>query len=459
MTPAENSRTPALRDYLQGIGESDCGLQRKENQDSLLVLETPSFHLYGVADGMGGSQGGSVASRLAISALEETARTAKWNQFTLPSAFLEAHRHIREEISRNPDLEKMGTTLVSLAIFEDRIFLANVGDSRAYHYHAGRLTKLTEDHTLVADLLKNGAITPQQARSNPMSHVLTQSVGSKDPVHVDFWASLSGAGCGDRFILCSDGLHSQVTDEEISQICSSGSALEVTQALIKRANEKGGRDNVTVIVVDVGETCSRMASAKGIVFKKLNPETSRIDDASLTKMPKLTAAAKPVMRAIPEPRPLVAQINPILAAAFLFSMFLLGLYVGSQEASWSLRKIAPPRYVDRARSESSTERGAENTPLRKGGIDSHQAFLARGSEDLADRAAKIARINPGIESALAKYNSARSAYLDAAQTLLTNPPNEKREQEVLRLLSSYEQARRELDEVVRSSSPRSNKDQ
>ena len=197
-----------------------------------------------VADGMGGHVAGEVASRLAINA-------AASSQLPPVDRVQEANKAIREEVSRQPALAGMGTTMTLAYLHNGNATLAHVGDSRAYIYRKGKLTQLTEDHTVAAQYVALGQLDADEAASHPQRHILTRTLGLDMLVDVDEVEISLRAG--DRLLICSDGLTEMVDDEVIAESLAEGAAEDVAWRLVERANEAGGTDNVTVIVIDVVE--------------------------------------------------------------------------------------------------------------------------------------------------------------------------------------------------------------
>jgi protein phosphatase len=234
-------------------GATDVGRVRTINQDSFLLL--PDRSMFAVADGMGGHQGGEVASQLAIEALR--AGYADGDPDALVDAIEEANLQIHERGEADPNLRGMGTTVVAVAIVpesagDDRssLVVANVGDSRAYLFRDGDLTQITEDHSMVADLVREGRITEAEAEVHPQRNIVTRVLGVYDQVDIDLWPV--DAVRGDRLLLCSDGLFNEVAADQIAAVLRRlADPQEASDELVRRALEGGGRDNVTVVVVDV----------------------------------------------------------------------------------------------------------------------------------------------------------------------------------------------------------------
>ena len=225
------------------------GMVRDNNEDALFPKtsgESTSDAVLVVADGMGGHVAGEVASRIAVN----TAASATLDPEDRVAA---ANRAIREEVAREPKLEGMGTTMTLVALSgAGMATLAHVGDSRAYLLRNGELSQLTEDHTVAAEYVAAGQISEEEARTHPQRHMLTRTLGLTRFVNVDtVEVSLQA---GDRMLLCSDGLNEMVTDSEISQALGAATSVDdVAWQLVELANEAGGLDNISVIVVEVAD--------------------------------------------------------------------------------------------------------------------------------------------------------------------------------------------------------------
>ena len=231
--------------FSHGVATS-VGRVRRVNEDSYLAVPP----IYAVADGMGGHGSGDVASRLAIEAL---ARCVE-----LRPLFTEAVQHALEEanqviVSRAEPPSRMGTTVAGLAGLEtaggDQLMVFNVGDSRVYLLAADRVVQLTVDHSEVQELVLAGVLTREQARTHPRRNIVTRALGSAPTVHSDHW--LLPAVGGDRFLICSDGLTGELPDEVILPLLTVGSPQQAAESLVAAANDAGGRDNITAVVVDI----------------------------------------------------------------------------------------------------------------------------------------------------------------------------------------------------------------
>jgi protein phosphatase len=235
---------------------TDTGRVRSANQDSYVVL--PDRGLYVVADGMGGAQGGEVASRLAVETIEASYVDPSVDALT--DAIAEANHRIFTAADDDPALHGMGTTTVAIALLPEeeddedgaaqQLMIVNVGDSRAYLFRDGGLTQITDDHSVVAELVRDGRITPEEAEEHPQRNIITRVLGVYPEVTPDLWPV--DAVRGDRYLLCSDGLFNEVGRDRMAAVLRRlDDPSEAAAELVRLANEGGGRDNITVIVVDV----------------------------------------------------------------------------------------------------------------------------------------------------------------------------------------------------------------
>ncbi len=236
---------------------TDTGRVRKGNEDAFLTVDG----LYAVADGMGGHQAGEVASHVALESLRASFRSAGTE--VLVAAVEDANRQVVERSLVDPELAGMGTTLVAMALVDaqgrDAIGVVNVGDSRLYLLSDGSLTQITEDHSLVATMVRQGQITEAEAAVHPQRNILTRALGIDDAVLVDSWEILPVVG--DRYLVCSDGLFNEVDDNRIAATLRRlADPQEACRELVRLANEAGGRDNITCVVVDVVEDAGRDTS-------------------------------------------------------------------------------------------------------------------------------------------------------------------------------------------------------
>lgn len=233
---------------------TDIGRRREENQDSYGVITAQDYRFYIVADGMGGVKGGAEASRLAIDVFsKELSDVDQISPSIISDALAKANSKIFNTGQTKPAFAGMGTTFVGLAFTDARMFIINVGDSRVYRLRAGEVKQLTQDHTLVEDLIRAGTITADQAENHPVSHMLTRSLGPTEEVEVDCWEDPYGPARGDRYLLCSDGLYNMVHDDELAALIATKPLEEAVSDCINLANERGGTDNITVIILEIGE--------------------------------------------------------------------------------------------------------------------------------------------------------------------------------------------------------------
>ena len=243
-------------------GETNVGRKRNHNEDSLAIFS--EFGLYVVADGMGGHASGEVASKMAIDTLREffsnTAddpertwpykmdRSKGYEENRLITAIKWANLRIFEAAQRDPKQRGMGTTIVALFAVVDGVYVAHVGDSRVYRVRDGKLEQLTEDHSLLNDYIKMKRLSPQEIANFPHKNVIVRALGMKDTVKVDTRFEIPQPN--DTFLLCSDGLSGPVTDPEIADILGKYQDMKTCASkLIERANENGGPDNVTCVLV------------------------------------------------------------------------------------------------------------------------------------------------------------------------------------------------------------------
>lgn len=230
-------------------GVTDIGNVRAVNEDYLLA----EGDLFAVADGMGGLGRGEVASRVAVEALKEAFSTDP-TAAGLVEAVRRANRAVWEQSEADPELQGMGTTIAAVALVrddgEDRLVIVNVGDSRVYLFHQNQLSRLSSDHSLVADLVRSGEITEEEAGEHPERHVLTRAVGIEP--EIDPYVSHAIPTSGDRLLLCSDGLFNEVPNDEIVGILSTVTQSDQSaEQLVAAAKDHGGSDNITAVVLDV----------------------------------------------------------------------------------------------------------------------------------------------------------------------------------------------------------------
>ncbi len=237
--------------------KTDVGRVREVNEDSYLV-EDP---LFGVADGMGGHVAGDVASQTAIKIITDRTRDGT-DPSKLTSLVQAANATIFNRARQDSALHGMGTTCTLLMLDDTTVHLAHVGDSRAYLFRDGELQQLTEDHTLVQRMVREGRITPEEAPRHPQRSIITRTLGVEPDVDVD--TITSDARVGDRYLVCSDGLTSMVDDNTIAEILAGGNDPQTTvDELVRLALDAGGEDNVTVVLIDIVDSSDSPAAAAG----------------------------------------------------------------------------------------------------------------------------------------------------------------------------------------------------
>jgi PPM family protein phosphatase len=237
---------------------SDTGLQRRANEDSAYAAAP----LFVVADGMGGAQAGEVASKMAIESFEHGLDGTGSPEERLGQRVREANRQIYERSRTESGQEGMGTTLTAAYLDDAELAIAHVGDSRAYLFRDGELTRLTRDHSLVDELVQQGKLTEAEAAEHPQRSIITRALGPEPEVTPDTFTYTVRAG--DVLLLCSDGLTSMVSEETVAKVLGAASSLdEAARTLIDQANEAGGRDNITVVLFRLEEVSGTESALVG----------------------------------------------------------------------------------------------------------------------------------------------------------------------------------------------------
>ncbi len=237
--------------------QSDIGKRRKSNQDYTATFTNQKNQLLALlADGMGGHQAGDIASRQAVeeigiaweaTTIDDSEKAVQW----FLQHIQQTNQRIFEKGQSQPTLSGMGTTLEVVTLLDNHLALAHVGDSRIYLFREQRLIALTEDHSLVNALLKSGEITQEMAENHPRKNIITRSLGMPGSLEVD--VAIHKIQDHDQLLLCSDGLTNMVSEPKITQILLEAASLQdASQRLIDEANAKGGLDNITVLLIDVG---------------------------------------------------------------------------------------------------------------------------------------------------------------------------------------------------------------
>ena len=228
--------------------KTDTGRQRRDNEDNAFA-RAPVFV---VADGMGGAQAGEVASRIAVEAFEQGLPDDGSPEERLATRVRQANNQIYERSRADRGRAGMGTTLTAAYVDDAHVAIAHVGDSRAYLFRDGTLQRLTQDHSLVDELVRRGKLTEEQAAEHPQRSIITRALGPEPDVEVDTWTY--PARPGDVVLLCSDGLTSMISEERVRETLAANDNLDAAaDALINEANEAGGRDNITVVLFRLEE--------------------------------------------------------------------------------------------------------------------------------------------------------------------------------------------------------------
>jgi PPM family protein phosphatase len=283
-------------------GRSDVGRQRSANEDALVLA--PPF--YAVADGMGGARAGEVASSLAAGVFGEEGESGEAPETRLTRIVQEANRRIFELASTDESHRGMGTTLTAAMVQGHEVSLGHVGDSRAYLLRDGALEQLTRDHSLVAELERTGQITPEAAEHHPQRSIITRALGPEPSVDVDTY-TVTGRD-GDLFLICSDGLTSMISDDEVGALLRSPGSLEdVAESLVRAANQSGGKDNITVVLFRLGDGDEEAVAAAPTEHGAI-PGTLKVEDVKAAA-PVEPPADATVIRP-PAPRPAASRPRP-----------------------------------------------------------------------------------------------------------------------------------------------------
>lgn len=239
---------------------SHIGQVRQKNEDAT-GFSRPSGRkereekgtIFVVADGMGGHRGGEIASKLAVDTIISTYYTSAQNDpcEALGAAFKKANKIILQKAVGDAELSGMGTTCTTMVVIGSNAYFAHVGDSRAYVLRDGKFEQITEDHSLVGEMVRSGILSNEDAQHHPKRNVITRSLGTHEELETDCPLSPFKMSVGDVFLLCSDGLTSLVPDAEVADTLTSGSPKDMCAALVDLANDKGGKDNITVQVIKV----------------------------------------------------------------------------------------------------------------------------------------------------------------------------------------------------------------
>ena len=227
--------------------KSDVGNKRSLNEDSVIYFEEDNLSFFGIADGMGGHNAGEVASKMALEIVVDYIKKHKDDEgnIALNKAIALANHDIYKKSLLEEKYNGMGTTITACYVKDDKCIIANVGDSRCYSFSKGKLEKITKDHSLVQELIDNGTISEEEAVNHPNKNVITRAIGTKINVDVDIY--VLNIHEFEKIILCTDGLTNELKDEEIISIVENDKK-DICEELIRVSKERGGRDNISVII-------------------------------------------------------------------------------------------------------------------------------------------------------------------------------------------------------------------
>ena len=298
------------------VALTDTGRKRRHNED-VYVVDPPIF---AIADGMGGANAGEVAAALAADALRETADGGSGEKAVV-TLIQEANRRVYQQATEDTAKSGMGTTMTVALLDDGRVRIGHVGDSRAYLIRDGELSQLTDDHSLVGELVRSGKLTPEDAETHPQRSVITRALGTDPDVDVDTITIETRSG--DLFLLCSDGLYSMVGNDRILELVERNRRdLDATaKALVAAANKGGGDDNITVVAFEIASPEDETATLEEAPAEPVREEEETLTEAdqvpTVTVTPEETADPKP-------PRIVLALLAVlVLAAAASIVLYLL----------------------------------------------------------------------------------------------------------------------------------------
>ena len=309
---------------VEQAGVTDVGRQRNANEDAYL-MDSPVF---AVADGMGGAKAGEVAAEIAVDSFKTALDEEAPPERRLEGVAREANRRIFEMAQADESRRGMGTTLTAALVGERDLAIAHVGDSRAYLLRGERLEQLTRDHSLVAELERTGQLTPEDAEHHPQKSIITRALGPEPDVEVD--THTHTARPGDVYLLCSDGLTSMLSEDEVAAILrSAGTLQEAAEALVRSANQSGGRDNITVVLFRLGDEGEAPPEAEATMAGELKAEDVRAaaPPPRLEPLPAERETARPAARR--PPRRARTAVG-VLIALLVIAGAVTGLYALSR---------------------------------------------------------------------------------------------------------------------------------
>jgi serine/threonine protein phosphatase PrpC len=308
----------------QHAAVSDPGRRRRRNEDAY-VVQPP---LFAVADGMGGAQAGEIASRIAASVLRDA--RAESGKDAVSELIQEANRRVYEAAAGDEARAGMGTTMTAALVEGGTVRIGHVGDSRAYRVRDGVLEQLTEDHSLVAELVRSGRLSPEEAGVHPQRSVITRVLGTDPEVDVDTFEV--EAQPGDVFMICSDGLTSMVDDRTILDVVEQSRADlgQTARGLVDAANRGGGEDNITVIVFEIGEGDPAEESTFSVPVPEADDERTLTELDAVPVIDDRRLTARPHRRVSPAAIAAVVGTTVVILAALVVWTLSRSYFVGAQ---------------------------------------------------------------------------------------------------------------------------------
>lgn len=335
---------------LQAGAATDVGRVRQINEDRYLADE----QLFAVADGVGGHQAGEVAAQTAVETLQREFAEGEHTTGGLVAAVEAANKAVWQLAQGSREKRGMGTTMTTLALVqvegEEQLALANVGDSRTYLLQQGELLQLTEDHSLVEELVRDGKLTPAEAQTHPQRSIITRALGMEPAIEVDSWEIIPYQG--DRILLCSDGLTNELSDERIaSTLRQLADPQEAARDLVRQARAAGGSDNITVVVVDVVDDGGRSARASDALATSTGPSkpapaptVSTFVDSEASARASVAAPPAPEPAAPPRPAPPPPPAIAPRRWTWRVAVFLVALLAVLGAAVWAVAWYARSAY-------------------------------------------------------------------------------------------------------------------
>jgi PPM family protein phosphatase len=307
---------------------TDTGRQRSANEDSLFV-RAPIFV---VADGMGGAQAGEVASKSAADSFDRELPAAAPER-VLEETIEAANRTIHEHARTDPDLAGMGTTITAAIVdpAAEEVAIGHVGDSRAYRLRAGKLERLTRDHSLVEEMRRKGQLTDAQAEDHPQRSIITRALGPEPEVVADL--QTVPAQAGDVFLICSDGLTTMLGDEQIARLLSRATSMQsAVRALVDEANRAGGRDNITVVAFRLEDAAAPARAPEGATLVGPSAEEAGLTATEVRRRAAAEAARKRREElAAAKPRRRLRTVAKVVAAVIVLAAIAFGAWYGNRQ--------------------------------------------------------------------------------------------------------------------------------